>query len=58
LVVKLEGRRPLERPWHRCEDMKMDLKEMGWHGAEWIYLAQDRDQWQAFLNMVMNLQVT
>jgi hypothetical protein len=37
--------------------MKMDLKEIGWEGVDWIHLAQDRDQWQAFVNIVMNLQV-
>jgi hypothetical protein len=31
LVEKLEGRRPLGRPRHRCEDnIKMDLREVGW----------------------------
>jgi hypothetical protein len=35
----------------------MDLREIGIDGAKWIQLAQDRVQWWAFLNMVMNLQV-
>jgi hypothetical protein len=44
LVGKLEGKRSLERPRHRCEDgMKIDLKEIGWRGVDWIHLAQDRD---------------
>jgi len=35
----------------------MDLREVGWEGVGWIHLVQDRDQWQAVVNMVMNLQV-
>jgi hypothetical protein len=35
----------------------MDLGEIGWDGVDWIELAQDRDQWRALVNMVMNLQV-
>jgi hypothetical protein len=35
----------------------MDLSEIGWYGMVWIDLAQDRDQWRAFVNMVMNLLV-
>jgi hypothetical protein len=37
--------------------IKMDLREIGWTGVEWIHLAQDRDFWQALVNAVMNLQV-
>jgi hypothetical protein len=52
LVVRPEGKRPLGRPSCRWEDnIKMDLR------ANWIWLAQDRVQWWAFLNMVMNLRV-
>jgi hypothetical protein len=36
---------------------KIDLGERGWGGLNWIHLAQDRDQWRALVNMVMNLQV-
>jgi hypothetical protein len=36
---------------------KMDLREIGWDGLDWIELAQDRDLWRALVNMVMNLQV-
>jgi hypothetical protein len=51
-------KRPLGRPRHRWEDhIKMDLREMGWGIMDWIHLAQDRNQWQALVNMVMNLQV-
>jgi hypothetical protein len=35
----------------------MDLREIGWGGMDWIDLAQDRDQWRALVNTVMNLQV-
>jgi hypothetical protein len=38
-------------------NIKMDLREMGWDGLNWIDLAQDRDQWRALVNMVMNLRV-
>jgi hypothetical protein len=39
------------------DNIKMDLREIGFNGVNWIQLAQDRVQWQAFVNMVMNLQV-
>jgi hypothetical protein len=35
----------------------MDLREVGWGGAEWIHLAEDRDHWQALVNVVMNLWI-
>jgi hypothetical protein len=35
----------------------MDLREIGWDGMDWIDLAQDRDQWRAYVNTVMNLRV-
>jgi hypothetical protein len=35
----------------------MDLREIGWGGRDWIKLAQDRDQWWALVNTVMNLWV-
>jgi hypothetical protein len=38
-------------------NIKMDLRERGWNGMDWIDLAQDRDQWRALVNMVMNLWV-
>jgi len=37
--------------------MRMNLREIGWEGVDWIHLAQDREQWQALVNMVMNLWV-
>jgi hypothetical protein len=58
LVGKPEGKRPLGRSRRRWEDnIKMDLRETGWGGMDWIDLAQDRDQWRALVNMVMNLRV-
>jgi hypothetical protein len=57
-VGKPEGKRPPGRPRHRWVDnIKMDLRETGWNGMDWINLAQDRDQWRALVNTVMNLQV-
>jgi hypothetical protein len=45
LVGKLEGERPLGRPRHRLEDnIKMDLREIGWEVVDWIHLAQERDR--------------
>jgi hypothetical protein len=58
LVGRPEGKRPLGRPRHRWEDnIKIDLRETGIDGANWIRLAQDRVQWRAFVNTVMNLLV-
>jgi hypothetical protein len=54
LVGKPEGKRPLGRPRHGWEDIRLDLREIGWEGVDWMHLAQDRDQWQAVVNMVMN----
>jgi hypothetical protein len=46
------------RPRRRWVDnIKMDLREIGWDGVDWIDLAQDRDQWRALVNTVMNLRV-
>jgi hypothetical protein len=58
LVGRLEGKRPLGRPRRRWEDInKMDVREIGIDGENWIQLAQDRVRWRAFVNTVMNLQV-
>jgi hypothetical protein len=57
LMGNPEGRRPLGRPRRRWVDyIKMDLREIGWDGMDWIDLAQDRDQWRAIVNAVMNLR--
>jgi hypothetical protein len=51
-------KRPLERPRHKWVDnIKMDLGETGWDGMDWIDLPQNRDQWRALVNMLMNLRV-
>jgi hypothetical protein len=58
LIGKPEGKRARVRPRRRWEhNIKMDLSEIGWEGADWMHLAQDRDQWQAVVNTVMNLWV-
>jgi hypothetical protein len=58
LVGRPESRRPRGRPRCRWEDnIKMDLREKGIYGANWIRLAGDRVQWRAFVNTVMNLRV-
>jgi hypothetical protein len=59
LVGRSEGKRPLRRHRRRWEDnIKLDLKEIGIDGANWIQLAQNRVQWWAFVNTVMNLRVS
>jgi hypothetical protein len=57
LVGKPEGKRPLWRPTHRREDIKMDLQKVESGGMDWIELAQDRDRLLAIVTMVMNHQV-
>jgi hypothetical protein len=59
LVGKPERIEPLERPRHRSVDnIKMDLREIGWDGVDWMDMAEDRDQWRALVNTVLNLRVT
>jgi hypothetical protein len=58
LVEKPEGKRHLVRPrrsW--VVNIKMDLREVGLDRMDWIDLAQDRDRWRAYVNVVMNLRV-
>jgi hypothetical protein len=58
LVGNPERKRPLGRPKRRWEDnIKMDLREIEWDDRDWMDLAQDRDQWRALVNTVMNLRV-
>jgi hypothetical protein len=58
LVGRSEERRPLGRPRRRWEDnIKIDLREIGFGDVHWIHLAQDRDRWRALVNTVMNLRV-
>jgi hypothetical protein len=58
LVGKTKVKRPLGRPAHRWVDnIKMELRELKWYGVDWIDMAQDRDQWRALVNTVLNLRV-
>jgi hypothetical protein len=58
VIGKPEGKRPprrLRRRW--VDNIKMDLREIDWGDMDWIDLAQDRDQWRALVNTLMNLRV-
>jgi hypothetical protein len=58
LVGKPEGKRPLGRPRNRWVDnIKIGLKKIEWGGMSWTELAQNRDQWRALVNTVMNLRI-
>jgi hypothetical protein len=53
-----EGKNPLGRPRRRWKgNIKLDLREIGIDGANWIRLAQDRVQWRAFVSKVINFRV-
>jgi hypothetical protein len=55
LVGMPQGKRRPRRRW--ADNIKMDLREIGWDGMDWIDVVQDRDKWKALLNMVTNLRV-
>jgi hypothetical protein len=58
LVGKSENKRPLGRPRDMCvHNIKMDLREIEWDGVDCIDISQDRDQWRALVNTVLNLRV-
>jgi hypothetical protein len=58
LVGKPKGKRPMGRPRRRWVDnIKMDVKEIGGDFMDWIDFAQDRDQWMALVDTVMNFRV-
>jgi hypothetical protein len=53
-----ESKRPLGIPRRRpVDNIRMDLREIGWDGMGWIDTAQDSDQWRSLVNTVMNLRV-
>jgi hypothetical protein len=59
LVGKPEGKKPLRRARHRWQsNIRMDPGEIVWEGVDWIHLAEDRDQWQAFVNIYSSLILT
>jgi hypothetical protein len=58
LVGKPERKRQLgrlRRKW--VDNIKTDLREIGWDGMDWIDLAEDRDQWRVVVNTELNFQV-
>jgi hypothetical protein len=58
VVGQPEGKRPLGIPRRRwLDNIKMDLREIGLDSMDWIDVAEDRDQWRALVNTVMNLRV-
>jgi hypothetical protein len=58
LVGKPVGKRPLERLRRKWVDnIKMNMIAIIWNGRDWIDLAQDRDQWRAFMNTAINIRV-
>jgi hypothetical protein len=58
LVGKPERMRPLGRKRHKwVNNIKIDLRDIGWDVMDWIDVAQDRDQWRGLMRTVMNLRV-
>jgi hypothetical protein len=58
LVGKPEQKRPPGRHVHRLKNnIRTELREVGWEVVELIHVAQDRDQWRALVNTIINLQV-
>jgi hypothetical protein len=52
LIGKPEGKRPLRGLRCRWEDkLRMNLREIGWEGMNWINLAQDKDQWRNLVKL-------
>lgn len=57
-MEKTEEERSIERTWRRWEsNFKKDLLEIERFGMSWIYVAQDKEKWRAFIETVMNFQV-
>jgi hypothetical protein len=57
LVGVSEEKRSIGRPKRECELIKIDRKEMGWEGVDWIHLAQDTDQRRALMDTVIEFRV-
>jgi hypothetical protein len=58
VVRKFDGKKSLGRPRCRSEaNIRIDLRETGWEGVDWIHLTVNRDQWSALVNTVMKFQV-
>jgi hypothetical protein len=58
LLGKSEHKKQVGRPRRRWEDnIRMDLREIGWEIVGWMHLAQGRDQWRAVVNTIMNFRV-
>jgi hypothetical protein len=58
LVGNPDWKKPLRKPSRRWENnIRMDFREIDWEGVDWMYLAQDRDQWRAVANTIMKLRV-
>jgi hypothetical protein len=53
----LKGRDPSKDLGVDGDNIRMDLREIGWKGMDWIHLANGRDQWRALVNTIMNLQI-
>jgi hypothetical protein len=55
---KPEGKRPLGSPRRKWVDnIKLDLRDIGGEGMDWIFMAQNRYQWRSLVNTVLNLRV-
>jgi len=57
LVEELKGREHLKNLGVDGNNIRMDLREIGWKDMDWMYLDQDRDQWRALMNTEINFQV-
>jgi hypothetical protein len=53
-----KGKKPGGRPRRRWEDnIRKDLRDIIWEGVDWMHLAQDRNQWRAVVDTVINFRV-
>jgi hypothetical protein len=58
VVGNPERKRPLIPRHRRKDNIKLDLREIGWGGVDGIDLSADKDQWRALVKMVMNFWVS